>query len=514
MVIVHGQATTTTTMSWLSGGGRKTRNLFRHHHDKSPPLTLGILSFEAAKTMSRLISMYASLTDDEFSNLREGAIKSRGVTFLNSDDETFLLHVACDEKIEDLNRAVGTVCRLSQKCHDEALVRFNQVYDEMNLGILDLSDIGFDTKDVLKLVDKMEKYVNATSNLHAVMGSVSELEISERKIKQWKQNIGPKLSNRTNVDYFNEKIAFQRKQVKYYRDISLWNQTFDQAVGLMARIVCIIYARICVVFGPFVPGLPNLSNNVKANHFHQKIIRIRLHPVDTTYCLIQGRDEYRRCVSKSGPILQPSRKMGGPSPSRITKSGPLTKSEGAGIGTGMVNWSPLYIGKCKRAHQLATESTVGSAGLATRYANLITQAECYLHAPTNINEEARVHMYELLPENLKATVRGKLWGHWCARLGVEEESDGCSSLAEGWRDALEELMTWLGPVAHDTLKWQQERNLEKQRFDVKPTVSLFQTLYFSDLEKTEAAIAEVLVGLSCIYRYENKRTARSRAGSV
>ncbi|KAH7553728.1 hypothetical protein ACOSP7_029442 [Xanthoceras sorbifolium] len=492
-------------MSWLSGG-RKTRNFFRLQ-DKPTPLTLGILSFEAAKTMSRLISMYASLSDDEFANLREGAIKSRGVAFLNSNDETFLLNVACAEKIEDLNRAVGTVCRLSQKCTDEGLLRFDQVYTEMNLGILDLSSIElFDSKVVLKLIDKMERYVGATSNLHAALATLAELEVSERKLKQWKQNPGPKLANRTNVDYFIEKITFQRKQVKYYRDISLWNQTFDQIVALMARIVCIIYARICVVFGPFVPGLPRLSNKVKPNNLQQKISRMRVHPADTSYCLIQGRYEYKSCISKSGPIPQPSRNIGGAS--QVTKSSPLPKSEESGL----INWSPLYIGKSKRAHQLATESMVGGAGLAARYANIITQAECYLHASTNINEEARAHMYEMLPENLKATVRGKLWGHWYTRLVEEESSSSCRSLAKGWRDALEDMMTWLGPVAHDTLKWQQERNLEKQRFDVKPTVSLFQTLYFSDLEKTEVAIVEVLVGLSCIYRYENKRPAGPRPG--
>ncbi|KAL5753547.1 hypothetical protein ACOSP7_021767 [Xanthoceras sorbifolium] len=516
---------TTRTMSWLSGGDtRKTRrNPFRIY-DKSPPLTLGILSFEAAKTMSRLISMYASLSDDEVADLREGAIRSRGVAFLNSSDETFLLNVACAEKIEDLNRAVGTICRLGLKCTDEGLLRFDQVYAEMNLGVLDLSSIEFDSKVVLKLVEKMERYVNATSNLHAVLGSLTELEISERKIKQWKRSVGRKLSNRTNIDYFNEKIAFQRRQVKYYRDNSIWNQTFDQIVGLMAQLVCIIYARICVVFGRFVPGLPRVSANVKPNKLQQKISR-RIHPItDTSYCLIQGRDVYKLSISKSGLIPQPSRKIGG-SP-RVSKLRPLTPKFEE---TGMVNWSPLSIGKSKRAHQLATDSTVGGAGLAGRYASIITQAESYLHAPLNINEEARAHMYEMLPENLKATVRGKLWGRWSTLLveEVEEEEDddddydderrrSCSycyrSLAKGWRDALEEMMTWLGPVAHDTVKWQQERNLEKQRFDVKPTVSLFQTLYFSDLEKTEAAIVEVLVGLSCIYRYEYKWPVGSRPG--
>ena len=66
---------------------------------------------------------------------------------------------------------------------------------------------------------------------------------------------------------------------------------------------------------------------------------------------------------------------------------------------------------------------------------------------------------------MKMTVRGKLWGHWCT--GVHK---GQQSIADGWREALEEMMTWLAPMAHDTVKWQQERYLEKQRFEAKPTV--------------------------------------------
>lgn len=420
--------------------------------------------------------------------LWEGAMKSQGVAFLNSSDERFLLSLACAEKLEELNRAVNAVTRLARKCTDASLNRFDQTYAEMCLGVRDFGKLEYASKSVEKLVEKMDKYVKATSNLHAALESLSELEISEGKIKKWKQNLGPKQANKANTDYFDEKIAYQRKQVKHYRDVSLWNQTFDQSVGLMTRVITIIYARICLLFGPYVSDLPRPSKITKPTSQ-----RMRVHP-DTNFM---------HFTSKSGPIAKSSQKFG---TIRIAKSGPLPKSEDKVIGTRI----PLDIVKNKKVMQLATESTVGGAGLAIRYANIIIYAERYLYAPTCINDEARGYLYELLPENLKTTVRGKLWGHWCTR--AHEGSGGSHSLAEGWREALEEMMSWLAPVAHDTVKWQQERYLEKQRFDAKPTVMLFQTLHFADLEKTEVAIVEVLVGLSCIYRYENKRLGGRPSG--
>ncbi|KAL0316345.1 UNVERIFIED_CONTAM: hypothetical protein Sradi_5512700 [Sesamum radiatum] len=112
--------------------------------------------------------------------------------------------------------------------------------------------------------------------------------------------------------------------------------------------------------------------------------------------------------------------------------------------------------------------------------------------------DERESLYEMLPENLKALVRNKLSKNM---KSVEDDS----SLADGWRDAMVEMMGWLGPMAQDTVTWQMERNIEKMKLEAKPSVLLLQTLHFSDKEKTEAAIAEVLVGLSCIFRFENRK---------
>ncbi|GLT75836.1 hypothetical protein SLA2020_475300 [Shorea laevis] len=540
-------------MTWLSDkatrAGFATRNLFRHHpsHSNLHPPTLGILAFETAKAMSRLVALYHSLSDEEFLKLRRGPMKSQGVALLNSKDDSFLLNLACAEKLEDLNQAARTIARLGKKCTNAELNNFDTTYENMKQGIVNWTGTEFKSRIVEKMIERMEKYVNTTSILHASMVALNELEASEKKIKKLKKNGNPTKPQKTNLDYFNEKIAFQRKQVRFYREISLWNQTFDKCVELMARIVGVVFVRICVVFCPFVPSLPCISKKkVVDQRFRQHIsnpkpIPITVHP-EADYCLLEDRKKHLNRKTRSGPIpmrvhpeanycLLEDRKKhlnggtrSGPIPRILRKqvagptrfhSGKLIKREEKGLGFRIAtvttnNGIPQNPGSSGSSHnikdtnrlllQSPPPNTVGDAGLSVRYANVIIMAERYFNVPASINNEARTYMYELLPASLKQTVRGKLKSHWY-KDAEEREGEG---LAQGWKEAVEEIMTWLAPVAHDTVKWQQERNLEKQRFDAKPTVLLLQTLHFSDLEKTEAAIVEVLVGLSYIYRYENR----------
>ncbi|KAL4340026.1 hypothetical protein GQ457_08G012670 [Hibiscus cannabinus] len=433
--------------------------------------TLQILAFEAAKTMSRLVALYNSLSDDEFFELRQGPVKSRGVAFLNSVDERCLLELACKEKLEDLGHAVTMVSRLSKKCVDEELIRFELAYHNMTRGVFDVRNVGLGSRNVGKAIEKMEKYANATSALYESLAALNELEASEKKMQKWKFN----------SDYVNEEIAFQRKQVLHFRQVSLWSQTFDRTVGLMARIVFVVYARICTIFGPFVPSLPCFYIPRK------KALNMKVYP-EANYCLLVEKDKYMKQASKSGPLTKALKTK-----PRHSYSGELSPE---------VNALAFRIPdtRNKRLIQSTPANTVGASGLAFRYANLIVMAESCFHSTTSIDDEARESMFEMLPISLKQALRRKLKGQWS-----KDGGDGGQGLAQGWKEALEEIIGWLAPVAHDTLRWQQERELEQQKLDAKRTVLLLQTLHFSDLEKTEAAIVEVLVGLSCIYRYENRR---------
>ncbi|KAF7112927.1 hypothetical protein RHSIM_RhsimUnG0178700 [Rhododendron simsii] len=56
-------------------------------------------------------------------------------------------------------------------------------------------------------------------------------------------------------------------------------------------------------------------------------------------------------------------------------------------------------------------------------------------------------------------------------------------------------------MSNDMAIWQAERSFEKRKFEPRLRVLLLQTLHFSDREKVEAALPEVLVGKSFIYQH-------------
>lgn len=404
--------------------------------------------------MSRLISLYKSLSDDEIARLKEDVVTFKGITFLNSPDDAYLLGLACAERFEDLDCAAAAVSRLGKRCNDSDLNRFDILYTDLKLGNVDFLKVGYGSKMVERKVHKMEKLVSATSCLHAALEALTEMEVAERKLLQWKNRqqaikMNQAVAVMPNFDLFNQKIEYQRKEVRHFREISLWSKSFDKSVSLMAKLVCIIHARICAVFRkqrdfPLIPNpieqiIPHSTPNLSA--VTPKLVR---------FYSLKVNDE-----SKEKSV------------------------------------------RTNRVFHSAGPSTVGGSGLALRYANVILLAEKYLDSADAINNDSRESFYQMLPENLKALVRMKL----SKNMKFAEDD---MYLADGWRQAMVDILGWLGPIAHNTVLWQMERNFEKMKFNAKPTVLLLETLHFSDKEKTEAAIVEVLVALSCIYRFENR----------
>lgn len=393
--------------------------------------------------MARLHSLYRSISDEEIFKLKNEVIKSKGVAFLNSGDEGFLLNLAWAERLEDLDRAAAAVSRLGKKCNDVGLNRFDLVYREMKHGIVNFGKLKYGSGSSDRRIRKMEKLVETTSCLHEELEALTAMEVSERRSK---------IKHSENVEIFTQKLENQRKQVRYLREISLWSKSFDKCVDLMAKTVCVLYVRICSVFGP------------------QRAISPAIEKV----------------FPHSGPLLSQSKPVLVRFYSR--KSSLFSDENDAVHGK---------IAKPNGVFHSAGPSTVGGSGLAMRYANIILLAEKYLDSRISVSNDERESLYEMLPENLKGVVRAKL-----SKNMKYAEND--ASLAAGWRDAVAEMMEWLAPVADDTVKWQMERSFEKMKFDAKPSALLLQTLHFSDKEKTEAAIVEILVGLSCIFRFENR----------
>lgn len=272
-------------------------------------------------------------------------------------------------------------------------------------------------------------------------------------------------------------LKSQKKKIARIKEESLWNKTSDEVVSLMSRAILAIFARVCVVFGPFVPGLPPVIVAGSRFSFTSFNSRCRIYP------RLAGRHH------ASGPMERSP-----PKEVAIRNSCPI-------IGRG-------------REAKPKTVVTVGTAGMATRYANVVLKAESLLRmwcgeeeAGEGEEAAAREEIYRLLPANLAGMMKGKLKGRWRER-GCED-----GEMAKGWKEAVERILRWLAPVARDTVRWQEEKTLDRRRrLDTKPRVLAIQTLQFSDKEKTEAAIVEVLVGISCMCWYDGRAAEAAGGG--
>ncbi|KAJ0264774.1 Uncharacterized protein HA466_0030670 [Hirschfeldia incana] len=433
-----------------------------------PKQRIGILSFEVANIMSKTIHLHRSLSDSSLSNLKSEIFPSQGVTTLVSSDQTHLLDLAVSEKLDDLSRVASVVSRLGKKCNEPALQGFEHVYEDIVNGAIDFRKLGFLVKDMESMVKKMERFVNATCSLYCEMEVMNELEQAVVKLKRsGGQHQG-------SVKAFEQKLMWQRQDVKSLRDASLWNQTYDKVVEMLARTVCTIYGRIETVFGGLgVRGKKELSLNPK-----------------------EAREEFTREADFGFPC--------GTNPGRMfMECLPISRSYNEEVITfPRAMRSSSKFGSKSRLTQHASASTVGGSALSLHYANVVIVVEKLLKYPHLIGEEARDDLYQMLPTSLKTLLKANL------RSYMKNISIYDAPLAHDWKETIDGILSWLAPLAHNMIRWQSERNFEQHNQIVKRTnVLLLQTLYFADREKTEAAICKLLVGLNYICHYEQQQNA-------
>ncbi|XP_062207424.1 protein PSK SIMULATOR 1-like [Phragmites australis] len=458
-----------------------------------PQAALGILAFEAAAAMSKLLSLHRSLSDQEVSRLRSDAMRSAGVAYLNSTDQAFLLKLACAELVVSLDAAAAAVARLGLRCG----IDFGGVYTCLKAGAADARLDLLVAKGLRVKAKKMERLVAATAKLCSEMEALDELVAVERKInvRGWSRLSGPipaqpvvaaaaQAGESPGADSLRQELKTQRLKVRRLKEESLWNQSYEKAVSLMARAACAVFVRICTIFGPFVPSLPPPLPSATTDSVQTRLSKL-LHPRSA------------KAKASSGPI---TRRDG---PSRVhppmSNSCPIIGLRPSGKKS-PTDWRKLLD---------APPSTVGGAGLDQQYANVIVSAEELLRMEAEGRQEEaaaeRAEMYEMLPAKLRAAVRSKLREWW------RDPGPLDAGLAHGWKDAVDRIMAWLGPMARDTVQWQSERNMDRtRRFDGAPRVYALQTLRWANKEKAEAAIVEVLVALSCICWYEERRRGSVR----
>ncbi|KAK1379886.1 Mitochondrial group I intron splicing factor like [Heracleum sosnowskyi] len=517
--------------------------------------TIGILCFEVANLMSKTVFLHKSLADKEISKLKCELLNRQGIKTLVSCDEAYIIELALCEKMEELNSLAGVVSRLGKKCTLPALQGFEHVYGDIVSGVIEVKDLGFLVKDMEAMVRKMERFVNLTGALYGEIAVLRELEITTKKFQQSHLEETRKA--------FEQKLMWQEQDVKHLKDVSLWNQSYDKVVELLARTVCTLYVRICNVFGsksgkgngsldhlkadsgvklgqvnvklensvPIRRGLRKKNGGDKSgltekhrtekrkSNVRPKIEaqQFRAEDLDMLCGMGPGR-LFKECLSLSSSgtkvdddsecngLEDRSKPIGccsvvsGEKRNNVERSGGVASSQTSSSFTfSAVNCSRSSLKSSFMAY--ATPSTIGGSGLALRYANVVIIIEKLLMYPHLVGEEARDDLYFLLPTNLRMSLKTSL------KSFKEDLAIYDSSLAHDWRGRLDQILQWLAPLAHNMIRWLNERNIEQQQIVKRTNVLLLQTLYFADRVKTEEVLCEVLIGLNYICRYEHQLDA-------
>ncbi|RRT42134.1 hypothetical protein B296_00045259 [Ensete ventricosum] len=489
---------------------------------KLPPsaATIGILSFEVASAMSRAVSLYRSLSESEMARFRSQILASHGVRHLVSSDEHFLLSLALAEKLDDLNGVATVASRLGRRCSHPALLGFEHVYSDLLAGRIDPSSLGFLSKDMDGNIRKMERFVSSTAALYSELEVLTELEHAAKKFHQ---NPVHDASRRA-VD---QKIQWQRQDVKHLRGCSLWNQSYDKVVVLLARAICTIHSRISLVFWETICSSDCLVGDQSCQLSDQLIVSahrpihsgsLRSGSVNSTSGRIPKMTLDAEAGAGANLRMEGLRFHCGASPRRLFMeclsigSSALSKESDeqfwseSSVGRppafgAVVSGRRWKFGRRSQLTMLAAPSTVGGSALALHYANIIIIIEKLLKYPHLVGDDARDDLYQMLPSTLRAALRRGLKS--CVKnLAIYD-----APLAHDWKEALDKILSWLSPMAHEMIRWQTDGNFEQQQIMSTANVLLLQTIYFADREKTEEIVCELLVGLNYICRYEQQQNA-------
>ncbi|CAK9159616.1 unnamed protein product [Ilex paraguariensis] len=582
--------------SWYRSLWRPSRK-----HEVGPgKVLIGVLAFEVASLMSKLIHLWQFLNEKQVVKLREEIMNSVGIRKLVSDEDDYIVGLMCAEMIENFGQVARIVVRLSKKCNDPFLKGFEHAIDDLiNIGA-DPYGWQFTCKKMDRKVKKMERFIVVNSNLYQEMEALGELQQTMRRMKNDDE------ADSISLVEYEKKIAWKQQAVKHLKEISLWNRTYDYTVRLLARSLFTIFGRIRQVFGvDHVVDVGTKDSGVlNSDYIHRSpsvsmLMQSSVHPSeDSTARFSSG--PLGSLTTKSGPLLRTDKTSffhsgplgnsikesapisgrhrtlnfySGPLGRSTTKLGPLLRASKTGMrwwktrdhsstihGNGPYlkpsrlttvgpfkgcmmggNRSPvrnchvsttgvyprtqcgnkdtnvnlhacsslvqgnLSIVRSKHRLLNAPPETLGVASLALHYANVIIVIEKLAASPHLIGHDARDDLYNMLPARVRSALRAKLKPY--TKNLVSSVYD--TVLAGEWSEAISGILEWLAPLAHNMIRWQSERSYEHQNLVSRTNVLLVQTLYFANQEKTEATIAELLVGLNYVWRFGRELNAQA-----
>lgn len=213
---------------------------------------IGVLAFEVASLMSRVVGLWQSLGDDQITRLRDEILNLEGVRKLVSDDDDDLLRLALAEILDNLGFLARSVARLGKRCSDSVLRGLDAVFEDLAKNAYASADAyrwEFSWRKMGKKVKKMERFISTCASLYQEMEELAELEQGFRRMQVSISSSSESDQSRVNLLEMQQRVLWQRQAVKRIRESSLWNRSYDYAVRLLARSLITIFERIKLVFG-------------------------------------------------------------------------------------------------------------------------------------------------------------------------------------------------------------------------------------------------------------------------
>ncbi|XP_016450349.2 protein PSK SIMULATOR 1-like [Nicotiana tabacum] len=520
---------------------------------------IGILAFEIAGLMSKVVNLWQCLSDRRIDKLREEISCSLGIQKLVAEDDEYLMDLAIAEIIDNLGCLLKSVATLGKRCDDPVYHNLERIFEDPVEIELNGCAWRYRLKKMDRKVKKMERFVAATTQLYQELEVLTELEQTLRRMQTGASSGQMKLLE------FRQKVIWQREEVKNLREMSPWVRTYDYTVRLLLRSIFTIIMRVKYLFGTNQTGVAGGSNHFEVidNGFLDRSRSISVLTLSSVYPSENNTSEsylgsLGRSFSSLGLSGNKDRSTNRKSLARQSsvfcgKPSQLRSRRFANVGPfkGCINSgteSPVILESCmpsisdlsksddsfqkdndkfedtnpvpassngiifaktslfnfKRKLIIAPQDSLGYAALTLKYANIIILIEKLSSAPHLIGLDARDDLYNMLPASVKNSLRSRL--RVFAKSLTSSVYD--AALAADWSLALGRILEWLSPLAHNTIRWHSERNFEKQRLVYGANVLLVQTLYFANQARTEAAVVELLMGLNYLSRFGREISAK------
>ncbi|KAL2527105.1 Protein of unknown function (DUF668) [Abeliophyllum distichum] len=210
--------------------------------------SVGVLAFEIASLMSKFLHLWQSLSDKNIARIRNESVWLEGVRKIVSNDDAFLLGLACAEMVGNLKLLAESVSRISKRCEDSNLREFDRLFYEFANTGRDPHNWLLSLKDMEAKNKKMDRYVTATATLHKEIDELVVLENGLKKLLHSNKDHDAAIKELKIID-LQQKLLWQRQEVKYLKEKSLWCRSFDTVISLLARSIFTIHGRIKLVFG-------------------------------------------------------------------------------------------------------------------------------------------------------------------------------------------------------------------------------------------------------------------------